>query len=295
MGDKELIEKNKELLEKHEILVKKHGGLVQQLRDKVECPVCLDVPKKAPIPVCPNGHIVCSKCVRVECPKCRVRMGQGKSTLAVTVIENIEHQCENDECQKKFSLEELAKHVKICDYRLVNINCPGPRCNEKVSLALMATHIVSCYSVAGFEIKSFKMPNVFCYAYDKSKSRAAEINFVFGTMKFDENLFLLKISRHDVNGSVRWLFVVQMVGSEEEAEKYGVTIVILRPGEKPGGKYSLSYCGDICWIDVTSTLAAEERGLGITLGDGVMKKFLVENSDSVGKFSVSVDLRKEKL
>ena len=40
-------------------MTKKYEDLVKKLRDKVECPVCFDIPKKAPVPVCPNGHVVC--------------------------------------------------------------------------------------------------------------------------------------------------------------------------------------------------------------------------------------------
>ena len=40
-----------ELERKYDDLVKKHDDLVKKLRDKVECPVCFDVPRKAPIPV----------------------------------------------------------------------------------------------------------------------------------------------------------------------------------------------------------------------------------------------------
>ena len=34
-----------------EELERKYDDLVKKLRDKVECPVCFDVPRKAPIPV----------------------------------------------------------------------------------------------------------------------------------------------------------------------------------------------------------------------------------------------------
>ena len=44
------------------------------------------------------------RCVREECPTCRVKMEQGTSTLAVTVIENIEHQCDHEGCDQTFSL-----------------------------------------------------------------------------------------------------------------------------------------------------------------------------------------------
>ena len=67
-------------------ITRKYEDLVKKLRDKVipastfiatplppqvECPVCFDIPRKAPIPVCPNGHVVCVRCVRGECPTCR--------------------------------------------------------------------------------------------------------------------------------------------------------------------------------------------------------------------------------
>ena len=37
--------------EELERVTKKYEDLVKKLRDKVECPVCFDVPRKAPIPV----------------------------------------------------------------------------------------------------------------------------------------------------------------------------------------------------------------------------------------------------
>ena len=88
-------------------MTRKYDDLVRKLRDKVECPVCFDVPKSAPVPVCPNGHVVCVKCVREVCPTCRVRMEDGTSTLAVTVIENIEHTCEHEDCGQSLPHSEI--------------------------------------------------------------------------------------------------------------------------------------------------------------------------------------------
>merc|ERR1712059_165561 len=113
----------------------KHEDLVQHLRDKVECPVCLNVPKKVPIPVCPNGHVVCSECVKEKCPTCRVKMEQGKSSLAVTVLENIDHECENEGCKEKLSFGKLVSHGKSCSFRLVE--CPAIyECKEKEKISL---------------------------------------------------------------------------------------------------------------------------------------------------------------
>ena len=37
--------------------------LEAKLRKLVECPVCLALPRKGPVPCCANGHLVCSPCL----------------------------------------------------------------------------------------------------------------------------------------------------------------------------------------------------------------------------------------
>ena len=85
-------EKEKILLGKDEIVVKeketrkKYTDLTSLLRSNIECPVCMEVPTSGPVPECPNGHIICRKCKRTNCPYCRFRIGDGKSLLAVTCL-----------------------------------------------------------------------------------------------------------------------------------------------------------------------------------------------------------------
>ena len=83
-------------------MTRKHEDLVGKLRNKVECPVCLEVPTKAPIYVCSNGHVVCEHCTREQCPTCRSSMVRSNNILALTVVENIDHQCQD--CNNYFSL-----------------------------------------------------------------------------------------------------------------------------------------------------------------------------------------------
>ena len=109
-GDEEGVSLTNNVREELERITKKYEDLVKKLRDKVECPVCFDVPRKAPVPVCPNGHVVCVRCARAECPTCRVKMERGTSTLAVTVIENIDHQCDHEGCGASFPLASLEEH-----------------------------------------------------------------------------------------------------------------------------------------------------------------------------------------
>ena len=116
------IEAVRENLEK---MTRKYEELVRKLRDKVECPVCFDVPKSAPVPVCPNGHVVCVKCVREVCPTCRVRMEDGTSTLAVTVIENIEHTCEHEDCGQSLPHSEIKSKTVLFSGHISMINVGG--------------------------------------------------------------------------------------------------------------------------------------------------------------------------
>ena len=57
----------------------KHEKLVMILKDRVECPVCLDIPTIGPIYSCPNGHCICYVCYQGQasnCPVCRTRVAK---------------------------------------------------------------------------------------------------------------------------------------------------------------------------------------------------------------------------
>ena len=57
-GDEEGVSLTNNVREELERITKKYEDLVKKLRDKVECPVCFDVPRKPPVPVsflCPNS------------------------------------------------------------------------------------------------------------------------------------------------------------------------------------------------------------------------------------------------
>ena len=46
----------------NENILKKHEGLLSELAEMVECPVCMEIPRSSPITACKNGHLVCKKC-----------------------------------------------------------------------------------------------------------------------------------------------------------------------------------------------------------------------------------------
>jgi len=121
---------------------------IDDMKKEIECPVCLEVPRKGPIFSCPNGHLVCQKCKRESCPTCREVMGDNKSLVAVKLIERILHDCKFVECEEEFPLNEIDEHEKSCKHRVVT--CPHSRCVLKVPLSKLLAHLESnrfcCYN-----------------------------------------------------------------------------------------------------------------------------------------------------
>ena len=90
-----------------------YKNVFEQMKSKVECPVCLVLPRAGPVPQCPRGHFLCSGCKAVreragrrDCPTCRGPMGEAHSLLASLVIENVEHDCSFKNCEAKVLLNE---------------------------------------------------------------------------------------------------------------------------------------------------------------------------------------------
>ena len=143
------------LEERYTQLLEKHNTLVSELRARVECPVCLVLPTEGPMASCPKGHLVCIPCHRtmatqalVNCPNCREPMGNTMSLLAKTVIENIEHECNNEGCNKMMLHKELVKHKEeLCDNR--KVLCPELGCNQIVSLSISLL-------TKSFEVEAFQ-------------------------------------------------------------------------------------------------------------------------------------------
>eukprot|EP00092_Neocalanus_flemingeri_P031542 GFUD01034253.1.p1 GENE.GFUD01034253.1~~GFUD01034253.1.p1 ORF type:complete len:193 (+),score=44.81 GFUD01034253.1:82-660(+) len=138
---KEKFDQQKEEHDLSKIKMKKQDHFIQKLKDRIECAVCMDIPRSGPVPVCPRGHFVCEICKRDSCPTCRTEMGLGRSLLSVTILENIDHKCKFEDCNMQFRLEDLEKHEKECPQR--NVNCPKNDCTKIVPLAKLVDHLIS--------------------------------------------------------------------------------------------------------------------------------------------------------
>ena len=58
--NKALLEENKTKLEESQAQLKEL--ILKKVEETVNCCVCLSVPRDTRIPVCVNGHIICTKC-----------------------------------------------------------------------------------------------------------------------------------------------------------------------------------------------------------------------------------------
>lgn len=244
----------------------RYEELVTQLAAKVECPVCFEVPRQAPIHSCPNGHLVCRTCRRDTCPTCRVRLGPATSLLAVTVIEHIPHRCEFElnGCSARLGLAELEAHHRSCGHRTVR--CPNFSCTEKVPLVGLAEHTLRrCIHSGTF----FNSPLSNNYNYIIKASQVEQFDRRHNStwrpdgLVYDDRNFFLKITRKGKKGS--WYFSVQMAGSEAEGAGYTATIHVFKTHAGPDSRNSHRFIGEVCPIDVTSMERAAEGGFCLIL------------------------------
>ncbi len=60
----------------------------EDLKEVLECPVCLRIPRSAPVFQCERGHVVCNEChpKLSRCPVCRLPLGKTRSLISEKVL-----------------------------------------------------------------------------------------------------------------------------------------------------------------------------------------------------------------
>jgi hypothetical protein len=271
----------------------KYQKLVSTIEDKVECPICLAVPKKAPIYACPKGHLICQTCCRATCPVCSASMQSGgTSLLALAVIEKIPHHCDFQEhgCTFLCSLEELSNHQDECQYRTVK--CPFQYCEVQVPLISLIDH--SKQNRGGHRAVPFfpsphKMSVSLNVLNDQDLSSRQKQNYSVPPLGIvvDEQHFFLKIIHDGIKGVLN--FYVMMAGGKTECKDYSVTIKVFNEGLGEDGRHSVRFTGDICPIDIDSVSTAIDSGYCLSLSDSQMKNIF---SDKFA-FHVKIVINKE--
>ena len=227
----------KELVEE----VIKHRTLMREVKAKMECPVCLSIPREGPVPCCPRGHLVCTSCLEKmkqggqrACPTCRGPMGEGKSLLAKVLVENIEHQCDLKGCKEMVSFKTFNQHTRECNYRLVL--CPGSnfQCRQMVPFCEVENHATTCPDtlpwrpVEGRPYKKFRIT--------KARFDNKVLTFYSRMMNVDGEVFFVRARKEADN------FIAELVmkADQQKCNKFMATISILDSLSRPS--YNASFC-----------------------------------------------------
>ena len=262
--------------------VSEYRTLMRELKAKLECPVCLTIPREGPVPCCPRGHLVCNGCLKAmtgrgqkNCPTCRESMGEGKSLLGKVLIENIYHRCDLKGCKEMVHFKNYEQHRKDCNYRLVI--CPGEneRCKEMVPFCEVEHHARTCpniFKVRGKTRIEYKIPHA-------NVNRASF--FGANVMNIDNNIFFLR-ARKDTNNFIAELV---MKADQEKCNNFTATISILDSKSRPAylGKFSPRPLG---------TSNEEDDCMSVRM-KSLAKVFKAK--DGMYIFKVSVDVKKTTL
>merc|ERR1711971_1278210 len=222
------------MAERYKKLEEKHNKLMAELKSKVECPVCLTIPREGPMASCPKGHLVCVPCHQtmvasgqVACPNCREPMGKNRSLLAKTVIENIEHECSNEGCGKKIGHKDVSKHAEeFCQFR--KVLCPGNStdCNSVLAFSELNDHIKICTGIVVDMIDStFRLFNC-----SINKGFLAEDQLGFKTLVVRMNNEVFALQQKMENSNIN--FSVLMLAPREKCDRFKITLELQNNNSK---------------------------------------------------------------
>ena len=254
-----------------------HDGFVAKLKNRIECPVCLGVPSEAPVFSCPNGHMICNRCKMDTCPTCKEAMGQDKSLLAVTILENIEHECSIDGCEETLSFEDLGNHVRDCEHRVVR--CPYAGCVKTMPLMDLMKHLSTrcCMFIKDCE-ENGRGSHLF-YVNNFFNDR----NWKIGIFKYRGLDFAIKMDH--ANGYLN--ICLLMFKSEARCAKYKLEIIVHCADSTPEDA-SVSYIsrGAPGSVDQGRDRVKQLR---LTVSDEAMRTIL-QKENYHDKFKVSVNI-----
>ena len=212
--------------------VKKYRKLTSELSARLECPVCLTLPRKGPVPCCPRGHLVCAPCHKKmkqqgsgNCPTCRDPMGEAKNLLASVVIENLNHQCDLTGCKELVAYQGLAEHKEKCDYRLVI--CPGqPSCNVMVPFCEIDSHATHCSGYSNWTPDQNQTHMRFTFPVSLVDK---DIGWKTHVIHSDNEVFFFCMKS---SGACMHMQVL-MKGDQKKCDKFTATISLLNSKLKP--------------------------------------------------------------
>ena len=223
--------------------------LEEEVRGRVECPVCLAIPTEGPIYSCPHGHLVCSAHLAATCPTSRAAMAATRSLLAEAIVRVLLHDCPHQGCTTMCRVEELVAHTATCTWRLVT--CPSSTCRAKVPVRGLVQHLID---QSQGSVKEAAGGN--SSMYFSSLVTASNQVSVF---RWDSRVFLLTTTV----GQDPVAFTVLLLGGRVKASGYTATTAV-RVGEGAPRRVFTNF-GQPCSIEVEDEEEREASGLVIKL------------------------------
>lgn len=216
-------------------LTTSHRKLVTELQSSLECPVCLDTIRTAPVQCCRNGHLICSLCITRThiCPTCRAPMTLQSGQRCVShsanrLVDLLPHPCTNRDsgCEVEELLGTLTQHEQDCPYRLVR--CPIGYCTDNIPMASLSEH-VSAYPHF-LTTHAYPTSNILTFSrYIPSQNMGQQNTFQlksFDPIRFTFSgaiFYLQTITSPDK----RFLYnFVQLEGTKEDCAKYWASITV---------------------------------------------------------------------
>lgn len=124
--------------------------VLKRIKNAIECPVCLSVPRNIPIYRCKNGHILCNECENklIKCPVCSVNLSKDRCLISEKIISELPYDCKfsSEGCTMELKREDMSKHEKVCSKRLIqcpmaNYNANKLNCNEELQIDPLIEHL----------------------------------------------------------------------------------------------------------------------------------------------------------
>jgi len=240
------------------------------LKDLLECPVCLRVPRSSPIFQCARGHVVCGECRPnvSTCPQCRDPLGNIRSLISEKMLEKLPCVCKftDQGCQEEHVRETIGDHEKACQYRLVN--CVDLACQQRVSVSRLLTHLENDHEtedfvrVEGGEYSSHFIVN--------EEDFAKSIMWISDQLHFNDGYFYRECCRSKEGLWYIWVYLLETETCK--AEDYTCTISI----RSSDGEDELSCRCRPLSLDLTKEKIAES-GRGLVFTDTTARLFWQDN------------------
>ena len=294
----------------------KHTHEETKLKKELECPICKDCPRRAPIHNCKRGHLLCNECHEnmkelkktdkdntVKCPLCKENF-IGRSLLAENIVNSILRDTPTEckykpmGCTKIETMKQIWTHEQSeCTFR--TITCPG--CKEKGpinSIILIHTQNSHCANVEIFE----KWP---ARQSEPILDMSHPNNSVFKE-DMHENIWppTMLLKRHDLSflpylhvtrqPTGLWYFAIKGIGTQEIRDKYYATITLDSYNPSDLNEYNLKmFTATMDIHDSKDNLdKIVQNGSYLTLADNQIQH--LQTDESIFRYSIDIRLKSDE-